>query len=379
MTRLALIGTIGAVIIAAIVGLIYAISQQDVEEPAAPPVAAAPASTDQPDQASADQASDAQSPESATPGDDAGSQASAPKVEANPAAQTQVAAAPAGATPTFDVVRVNPNGDAVVAGRAQPGATITLLDGDKPIGTADTDDRGEWVLLPDSAVSPGEHRFSVQAKTGAGPVIASDKMVIVVVPKPAQNIAGQPVTEPSGALAIEVPTVGEGATRLLNAPAGNGADGSPTAAADLALDAIDYTPEGHVVLSGRAKSAGDVILYLDNLPLGTAKAGADGHWAFTAAGTIASGDHELRIDLVGEGGKVMARLKTPLAQPNFAELKLDGRSIVVQPGNSLWRIARRSYGDGVMYTVIFEANKTRISDPDLIYPGQVFTLPAGQN
>jgi nucleoid-associated protein YgaU len=380
MTRLALIGTIGAVIIAAILGLIYAISQQDVDDPGVPPAASAPVVPPAPASAPAGPAaSDAASatPPAATTGTTATDEGAAPQVAANPAAQAP-AAAPL-VTPSFDVVRVNPNGDAVVAGRAAPGSKITLLDGDKAIGTADTDDRGEWVLLPDSAIAPGEHRFSVQAKTDTGPVVPSDKMVIVVVPKPAENIAGQPVTEPSGALAIEVPKSGEGATRLLNAPEGGKGDGAPSAKSDLALDAIDYTPNGHVVLSGRAKSSGDLIIYLDNQPMGSAKADAGGLWAFTATAQVSPGDHELRIDLVGEGAKVETRLKTPFAQPDFADLKLDGRNIVVQPGNSLWRLARRSYGNGVMYTVIFEANKDRIADPDLIYPGQIFTVPAGQN
>ena len=379
MTRLALIGTIGAVIIAAILGLIYAISQQDADEPTEPPAVAMSASTEQPAAAtSGGESSGAEAPEpNAASG--AASEALAVQVQPNPAAQTQIAAAAKTVMPSFDVVRVNPNGDAVVAGRAEPGATVTLLDGDKPIGTADTDDRGEWVLLPDSAVAPGEHRFSVRAKTDTGPVVESDKVVIVVVPKPAENIAGQPVTAPSGALAIEVPKTGEGATRLLNAPEGGKGEGGATAKTDLALDAIDYTPDGHVVLSGRAKPGGDLIIYLDNQPLGSVKANAEGLWAFTAGAAVSSGDHEMRIDLVGEGAKVQARLKTPFAQPDFADLKLDGRNIVVQPGNSLWRLARRSYGNGVMYTVIFEANKDRIADPDLIYPGQVFTLPANQN
>jgi len=47
----------------------------------------------------------------------------------------------------------------------------------------------------------------------------------------------------------------------------------------------------------------------------------------------------------------------------------------VQPGNSLWRIARRVYGRGTRYTVIYEANRKSIRDPDLIYPGQVFIVP----
>jgi nucleoid-associated protein YgaU len=53
--------------------------------------------------------------------------------------------------------------------------------------------------------------------------------------------------------------------------------------------------------------------------------------------------------------------------------------VIVQPGNSLWRLARRTYGNGLMFTVIYEANKGQITDPNLIYPGQIFELPVKKN
>ena len=50
-------------------------------------------------------------------------------------------------------------------------------------------------------------------------------------------------------------------------------------------------------------------------------------------------------------------------------------SVTVQPGFTLWGIARDRFGDGILYVQVYEANKDRIRNPDLIYPGQVFTLP----
>jgi len=47
----------------------------------------------------------------------------------------------------------------------------------------------------------------------------------------------------------------------------------------------------------------------------------------------------------------------------------------VQPGYTLWAIARNRYGRGILYVQVFEANRDKIRDPDLIYPGQVFQLP----
>jgi len=51
-------------------------------------------------------------------------------------------------------------------------------------------------------------------------------------------------------------------------------------------------------------------------------------------------------------------------------------TITVQPGLTLWQIAREEFGSGILYVQVYEANKNKIRDPDLIYPGQVFTVPA---
>lgn len=50
-------------------------------------------------------------------------------------------------------------------------------------------------------------------------------------------------------------------------------------------------------------------------------------------------------------------------------------AVTVQPGNTLWALARENYGEGIRYVQLFEANRDKIRDPDLIYPGQVFDIP----
>ena len=420
MNRLTLVATIGAVLVAAILGLIYAVSKQDVddtpeptaqEQPAAPPAqpAGQPASpapaesqpsastaapANQPPAASGDQPVQQSTITGATepqPINPPANPAKTPETPATPPATTneQVAApTPAPAPeikPSFDVVRVNPNGDAVIAGRAAPGTKITLLDNGHPVGSAEADDRGEWVLLPDSAVDPGQHKFSVRATDDGGKSLDSDKEVIVVVPKPAEDIAGQPVTRPSGALALEVPKNGEGPSQLLNSPAPVTAASqeSPAAGAPqmppLSLDTIDYTQDGRAMLSGHTLPDGDLLLYLDNGTLGNAKADGSGRWTFVPEQKAPAGDHKLRVDLVDGAGKVQARVEVPFSQPDFSTVALNDNSVIVQPGNSLWRIARRTYGDGVQFTVIYEANKDNIRNPDMIYPGQIFNLPKKQN
>ena len=76
-----------------------------------------------------------------------------------------------------------------------------------------------------------------------------------------------------------------------------------------------------------------------------------------------------------EAGKVAARAETRFQRDSMVAFAPGQNIVVVQPGNSLWRIARRVYGDGVRFTTIYDANREQIGDPDLIFPGQVFAVP----
>jgi hypothetical protein len=220
----------------------------------------------------------------------------------------------------------------------------------------------------------------------------------VLVPQVAKDIAGRNSNQPAGALAIEVPKSGTGPTRVMNVP-NQPAEASAGAPKVPEISAIDYDPTGRAILSGRAPGGARLFVYLDNESIGETTANEDGFWTFTPTTPVAPGLHVIRIDQVDATGKVLARAQTPFEQaavPLAAQAgtgtqqtasaadaaganggTVSDGAIVVQPGNSLWKIARESYGQGVQYTVIYEANKEQIADPDLIYPGQVFAVPPG--
>ena len=54
---------------------------------------------------------------------------------------------------------------------------------------------------------------------------------------------------------------------------------------------------------------------------------------------------------------------------------IDGKEYTIQKGNTLWGLAKKYYGVGGQYTKIYEANKDKIKNPNLIYPDQVITIP----
>lgn len=274
--------------------------------------------------------------------------------------------------PTFDVVRVNPNGDAVIAGRAMPASTVINLDNNEEFGRVQADDRGEWVFVPEQPLKPGTHTLKLKMLVGSSPPVMSVEDVVVIVPEAGKDIAGR--AGDGHVLALKMNP--DGSSTVLQKPGGG-------SSIKLSVDAVDYDDAGRLSISGKAQPSAMIQIYLDNRFIGHARSGEDkgqgsGDWAMNPDEPVKPGLYTLRADQVDNGGKVLQRVEFPFsrAEPIPEIAKKD--SIIVQPGNSLWRLARSSYGEGLRYTVIYEANKDQITNPDLIYPGQVFKLPENQ-
>ena len=151
----------------------------------------------------------------------------------------------------------------------------------------------------------------------------------------------------------------------------------------LALDSIAYDPFGNVTLGGRSNPSGLVRFYVNDEAISAAKTNEEGYWE-TDLSDIIPGTYTLRIDQLSLKGDVISRLESPFKREDREKLaKLVAPStspariniVTVQPGNTLWAISRKRYGDGLLYVRVYEANRDKIKDPNLIYPGQLFDLP----
>ncbi len=302
---------------------------------------------------------------STTPRQQAALGDTAPSVGTAPA---DTAAPAAGIAPSFDVVRINRSCTGVVAGRAAPQAVVTVLVGDVAVGRVTADGRGEWVLVVDQPLPAGSQELTLSAAQPNGTALGARENVVLVVPD-----CSLPDADRGPTIAILTPnaspTEQQRGSTLLQGPT-DGADDE-----GLQVGAIDYDDGGNVALSGRAAPNARVQAYVNNRFVGVGKADAEGNWQVVPDEPVAPGVHKLRVDQVDDEGKVQSRIQLPFSRAEAAELVLTDGRVVVQPGNSLWRIARRTYGEGLQYAVIYEANRDRIVDPDLIYPGQVFVLP----
>ncbi len=316
--------------------------------------------------------------------------------------------APEVRNPSFDVVRIGPDGNAVIAGRAAPNSTVRIREGDEVIGQATADERGEWVVLPEKPLASGDRELSLESEDSAGEILAGEDNVVVLIPeKPvaADQSSGDDTTKDGDKteqpiIAMRVPKEG-GASTVLQGPAPEdmsedttrelaqampqgsempGATAEQPAAAmpRLSIDIVDYDEQGRVAMSGKADEDTSVRVYLDNRFVGSATTGGEGNWALTIDEPIEPGQYQLRADQLDPSEKVTARVELPFERARPDQILEPGTRYVVQPGNSLWRIARRTYGDGLQYWVIYNQNRKQIRDPDLIYPGQIFTLPEGE-
>lgn len=277
-------------------------------------------------------------------------------------------AGPAATTPSFDIVRVDPQGNTVLAGRAAPFAEVEVKAGEAVIDRVTATASGEWVSTPLEPLASGDQELSLVASNENKPAIPSRQVVVVSIPAPDQQVvaaASDPV-----AVLLDREKGGEG--RILQAPGRLQGEGQ------LALKLVDYDDEGAIKLSGEAPPGVPVRIYIDNEPAGMVIGDSKGSWITTLDRDLPGGDYTLRLDQLDKKGQTVARLETPLTRvttpPVQGEAKVD--YVVVQPGNSLWRIARRLSGDGFNYVYIFEANQAQIRNPDVIYPGQVFEVPA---
>ncbi|NNF25061.1 MAG: LysM peptidoglycan-binding domain-containing protein [Rhodobacteraceae bacterium] len=203
----------------------------------------------------------------------------------------------------------------------------------------------------------------------------------------AETIAGAPAAGlqsgtdgvPAEPLAPTVLLADEEGISVLQSP-GEG----PEALSNVVIDAITYDTEGEVQLSGRGTGEGFVRVYIDNREVSTTALAPGGQWRADLP-DVDAGVYTLRIDEVDETGAVTSRVETPFKREPAASIQAlaaqsEARSarielVTVQPGNTLWGISSRAYGEGILYVKVFQANRDRIRDPDLIYPGQVFAVP----
>lgn len=379
---------------------------------------------------------------------------------ANPADPVVVA-------PVFGIVRVEPDGSVVVAGTAAPNATVELLTGTRNLGSVKAGENGDFAIVLDEPLKPGDYQLVLRATEPSGTVATSLETAVVAVPEtpggqvlalverpgepsrlitkpepapaaaqPQSQSAVTPAGEPAAKAPVEkpadaatmspaaqpAPAVAEPAAKPVEtaavAPAAeSGKQDKPSMAepaapaARVLVEAVEI--EGRdVFVAGTAAPGSRVRVYANDMLLGEALTSAEGRFLVEATRDLAVGDYIIRADqLDTTGATVLARAQVPFqreagekvaavapevapaatsapasdpsgkpAEPaavagQAAPLQSAEGSVIIRKGDTLWQLSRRVYGRGVRYSTIYLANQQQITDPNRIWPGQVFKVP----
>ena len=315
--------------------------------------------------------------EETTAAETASDETTAPETPSTAQEAADVAEAVVTTAPVLDVIRVSPDGMTVIAGSAMPNAEIYLLLDGVDSADATADRAGNFVLLSKLAPSDSPRLLSVEATDETGARVAAAQTLVVAPIAAPVTVAeatdeAETVTQ-STTTPIVLQSDGQGVSLVQR--------GSPDGAG-LSIDTVSYSSAGDVQIAGRADSGAALRVYLNNALVAEVTGAEDGTWRADVA-NVAAGAYDLRIDQLAADGTVIARSETSFIREAAAEIADAAggaqnaiRVVTVERGFTLWGIAENMLGSGFDYVQIFNANRDQIRDPDLIYPGQVFTIPA---
>ena len=311
----------------------------------------------------------------------------APK-QAGEAAREEVSTPEEAAAPQpfieLSVVRVDPDGYAVIAGSSLPEAEIIISEGETSLVRSRADKNGEWVAIVPEPLSPGSHLLNLQMISPDGRQATADAAIVVEIAEK------QPEAEKQTPLVALVPQDEKSVPKLIQTPDQPAAEPSAKPAgeeAETALMPENLPPriqirslfwlEGERLrIIGAARGGAQIKARLANQASGSVQPDSQGSWSWLAdISQLGDKTALLEADLLDASGTVLAQARLPLSAARIALGRDGSELVVIQKGDMLWRIAFRSYGKGVRYVDIVRANPGSIDDPDLIYPNQIFALP----
>ncbi len=337
--------------------------------------------------------------------------------------------------PSFDVVLIEPSGEGVLAGRAAPGWTVELDSGGIKIAEATADRQGEWNIILDKKLAPGDYRLQLRTISPDGTrALTSQQTVPVAVGNAKEQVASAP--QPGGQTGDAAVSTGKpgsaaapvsqesGSPETTGSAAGAASPGQSSAAppqakasgaapqdntmkATVTFKVVDYQDTGadggKMKLSGTSAPGATIELTFDGKPLATAKADARGQWQAESDMKLGEGAHTLtavpagRSDTAEPAAIAIERRPAPPKAPepvpaspqvaaaeeaNNPSSATDAAQSAGRPdiyeirrGDTLWDIAKRYLGSGLRYTSIFQGNRETIRNPNLILPAQKVKMP----
>lgn len=251
-------------------------------------------------------------------------------------------------TPSFDIVRIEPDGNIVIAGRWVADENISVAINDKIVATVRTNARGEFVYAPHGAIKSGNYTILL---IGADGTKSADRVFVYISEHGYKNSLSLLMTA-DGSTLLQSPTLRDG---------------------DLVVSKIDYLASGRIVVSGDAMPRLRVSLTLNDKYIGFARTSDHRHFGIGADVEKLQPGHEytLAVRMHDADGTTVATIEHKFVMPEMTGD--DDTFYTVRRGDCLWVIARNFLRRGVLFSII--ADKNNIKNPNLIFPKQKLKIP----
>lgn len=235
--------------------------------------------------------------------------------------------------PTFDVLRVEPDGSAVVAGKAQPGAKLEILNNGKVIAQTTIDGTGDFAAVFDNPLPPGDHELVLRSTDASGKATQSEEVATVSVPKDktgellamvskpgkASRVLAMPEAAPAALQPQQATQSQQPAatpeTSASNAPAAGAT--APVAApltSTVQVTAVEF--EGSkIFVAGSAPAASTVRALVDDKEIGKSTTEASGHFVIEGNVDLTVGSHIITVEELNADGTVKVRVRVPFERP----------------------------------------------------------------
>lgn len=252
--------------------------------------------------------------------------------------------------PEFDIVRIEKDGDIVIAGRWLANNTISVMVNGRIIATQETNPYGEFVYAPQHKWNAGN--YTIVLVGGEPEVKSSEKVFVYISENGPENSVSLLMTK-DGSTLLQMPTV-------LNDN-------------DLTVSKIDYLSTGRIVVTGDGMPRLRVSLSLNDEYIGFARVSDHKHFGLGAdVGELKTGqEYSLTIRMHDGDGRTVSSVTQKFTMPEMTGD--DDTYYTVRRGDCLWIIARNFMRRGILFSII--ADRNNIKNPDLIYPNQLLQVP----
>ena len=273
----------------------------------------------------------------------------------------------------LQTIRVNPDGDVLIAGKTLPNSELNVISNGKIIAKTLSDNIGEFVIVTEKPLSVGDHILAFKITSFDKKMIVSNDAIAIKIDDNKKTVPIVAIIDTDVIKAtkiIQSPNLSQKRKKLKLISQNSVNNLNPEISIlsltnDLELNQLAITGYSIKGVKVEARILGGKVFSGSIL---------DNAWNITLPNSLISGKQVLIVNLINKEGKIIAKDNINI----YGEvLKNAGNKtlLVVQKGDALWKIAYQRLGGGQKYIDIINLNKDKINDPDLIFPKQLFILP----